>query len=596
MSFVEGFLTAPSPGMVSAIVLNEHYPSEEAYLEALAEALRVEYETIVDSGFLLQLDCPDLARERHNTYQDQPLEDFLGFAGRVIDAINHALRNIPRDRVRMHVCWGNYEGPHDCDVPLEDVIPVMRRAKVGGFVLPFANPRHAHEFRYVKDLLVDDEQTIVAGVIDTTTNFVEHPEVVADRLERVAAVIGDPQSSNGWNRLRLRIHRGQGTRCRGCRVGQARGAQRRRQARVLALVLEWSERRGPAACSRRIQKQQLWEECHVQSVHQRPQVRRRPPPLLCASLALFSTAATAAETWKFYMHQSAPNFATSRGAKLLTEEIEKATNGELKMQLHLSGTLQISPSDITKAVGENIVQLGDDLFNSGNIPLAGIPRLPMLVQSYEDFTKAAAVLQPYIEKAFAAKGSTVLAAYSYPMQVVWGKKKLESLEDIKGLKLRVAAPEQGEFVRRFGGTSITMSAPEVPSALDRGVVDGIFTAGVGAVLWKDLLKYGFLIVVNVNNSYIIANTEAFNKLSPDLQAKLRKVAADIGRWNQDTMKTEEAASQKTLGDAGYVLTQAKPAEIAKAVETMKPYWDEWAKSRGPEVVEALGKVRAALGR
>jgi len=317
---------------------------------------------------------------------------------------------------------------------------------------------------------------------------------------------------------------------------------------------------------------------------------------LCASLGLFSTGAAAAETWKFYMHQSAPNFATSRGAKLLTEEIEKATNGELKMQLHLSGTLQISPSDITKAVGENIVQFGDDLFNSGNIPLAGIPRLPMLVQSYEDFTKTAAVLQPYIEKAFAAKGSTVLAAYSYPMQVVWGKKKLESLEDIKGLKLRVAAPEQGEFVRRFGGTSITMSAPEVPSALDRGVVDGIFTAGVGAVLWKDLLKYGFLMVVNVNNSYIIANTEAFNKLSPDLQGKLRKVAADIGRWNQDTMKTEEAASQKTLADAGYVLTQAKPAEVAKAVETMKPYWDEWAKSRGPEVVEALGKVRAALGR
>jgi TRAP-type transport system periplasmic protein len=264
--------------------------------------------------------------------------------------------------------------------------------------------------------------------------------------------------------------------------------------------------------------------------------------------------------------------------------------------LHLSGTLQISASDITKAVGENIVQLGDDLFNSGNIPLAGIPRLPMLIQSYEDFEKAAAVLQPYIEKAFAAKGSTVLAAYSYPMQVVWGKKKLESLEDIKGLKLRVAAPEQGEFVRRFGGTSITMSAPEVPSALDRGVVDGIFTAGVGAVLWKDLLKYGFLMVVNVNNSYIIANTEAFNKLSPDLQGKLRKVAQDIGRWNQDTMKTEEAASQKTLGDAGYVLTQAKPAEIAKAVDTMKPYWDEWAKTRGPEVVEALGKVRAALGR
>jgi 5-methyltetrahydropteroyltriglutamate--homocysteine methyltransferase len=191
--FSETFLTAPSPGMVSAIVLNEYYPSEEAFLGALAEALRVEYETIIASGFLLRLDCPDLAREPHNTYQDRPLEDFLDFANRVIDAINHALRNIPRERVRMHVCWGNYEGSHDCDVPLQDIIPLLARAKVGGFVLPFANPRHEHEFRYAPQILRGDDQIIVAGVIDTTTNFVEHTEVVADRLERLAAVVGDPR-------------------------------------------------------------------------------------------------------------------------------------------------------------------------------------------------------------------------------------------------------------------------------------------------------------------------------------------------------------------------------------------------------------------
>ena len=191
--FAEAFLTAPSPGMVSATVLNEHYQDEEAYLAALGEALRTEYEAIVGSGFLLQLDCPDLARERHNSYQDRPVADFLGFCRRVVGAINHALRNVPRERVRMHVCWGNYEGPHDCDVPLQEIIPVIREAKVGGFVLPFANPRHAHEFRLAKDLLRDKDQVIVAGVIDTTTNFVEHPEVVADRLERVAAAVGDPR-------------------------------------------------------------------------------------------------------------------------------------------------------------------------------------------------------------------------------------------------------------------------------------------------------------------------------------------------------------------------------------------------------------------
>ena len=304
----------------------------------------------------------------------------------------------------------------------------------------------------------------------------------------------------------------------------------------------------------------------------------------------------AAEDWNFYMHQSAPNFATSRGAKQFTEEIEKATGGALKVRLHLAGTLQISASNVTQAVGGGVVQVGDDLFNSGNIPVAGIPRLPMLIQSYEDFAKADAVLKPYIEKAYLEKGSTLLSSYTYPLQFMWGRKKLESLADIKGMKLRVAQPEQGEFVRRFGGTSITMSAPEVPSALDRGVVDGIFTAGVGAVLWKDLLKYGFLIVVNVNNSYIIANTDAFNKLAPDLQAKLRKVAQEIARWNQETMRTEEAASQNTLKDAGYVLTQPNAPEIARATETMRPYWDEWAKSRGSDVVEALGKVRTNLGR
>jgi 5-methyltetrahydropteroyltriglutamate--homocysteine methyltransferase len=188
----DAFLTAPSPGMVSAVVLNEHYASEEAYLAALAEALRVEYEAIVEAGFLLQLDCPDLARERHNTYQERPIGDFLAFVERVVTAINGALRNIPRERVRMHVCWGNYEGPHDCDVDLKEIVPVLRHARVGGFVLPFANPRHAHEYRYVNDLLHNDDQIIVAGVIDTTTNFVEHPEVVAERLERVAAIVGDP--------------------------------------------------------------------------------------------------------------------------------------------------------------------------------------------------------------------------------------------------------------------------------------------------------------------------------------------------------------------------------------------------------------------
>jgi 5-methyltetrahydropteroyltriglutamate--homocysteine methyltransferase len=190
--FVEPFLTAPSPGIVAAAMQNRHYATEDAYLEALADALRVEYEAIVEHGFLLQLDCPDLALERHITYQDRPLAAFLGFAQRVVAAINRALINVPRERARMHVCWGNYEGPHHLDVPLAAILPIVRQANVGGFVFPFANPRHAHEYRCFAGNVLDDDQVLVAGVIDPLTNFVEHPEVVAERIERVAAAVGDP--------------------------------------------------------------------------------------------------------------------------------------------------------------------------------------------------------------------------------------------------------------------------------------------------------------------------------------------------------------------------------------------------------------------
>src|SRR5256714_13853567 len=192
-AFVEPFLTAPSPGIIAAAMKNEYYDTDEAYLAALGQALSIEYEAIVESGFLLQLDCPGLALERHLSYQDRSLGEFLGFVERVIETINRAIQNVPRDRVRLHVCWGNYEGPHDKDVPLEDILPILQKANVGGFVLPFANPRHQHEYRVLQKFPLADDQIIVAGVIDDLTGFVEHPEVVADRIENVARVVGDPK-------------------------------------------------------------------------------------------------------------------------------------------------------------------------------------------------------------------------------------------------------------------------------------------------------------------------------------------------------------------------------------------------------------------
>jgi 5-methyltetrahydropteroyltriglutamate--homocysteine methyltransferase len=189
--FTEAFLTAPSPGIVVAAIRNEHYDTEDAYLAAVGRALQVEYEAIVAQGFLLQLDCPDLALEHHISFQDRPQSDFLDFVERVVATINVALRNIPRDKVRMHVCWGNYEGPHDRDVPLATILPLIAKMTVGALVLPFANPRHAHEVRCLEGNAISADQIVVAGVIDSLTNFVEHPEVIAERIERVVKTLGD---------------------------------------------------------------------------------------------------------------------------------------------------------------------------------------------------------------------------------------------------------------------------------------------------------------------------------------------------------------------------------------------------------------------
>jgi 5-methyltetrahydropteroyltriglutamate--homocysteine methyltransferase len=186
------FMTAPSPGILAAAIRNEYYDSMQAYLAALGRALQVEYEAIVAHDFLLQVDCPDLALERHITWQDRPLNEFLDFVEMVVATLNDALANVPRESVRMHVCWGNYEGPHDHDVPLSSILPILLKADVGGLVLPFANGRHAHDVECFATMPLADDQVLVVGAIDSLTNVVEHPETIARRLIAAASIVGDP--------------------------------------------------------------------------------------------------------------------------------------------------------------------------------------------------------------------------------------------------------------------------------------------------------------------------------------------------------------------------------------------------------------------
>lgn len=184
------FLSAASPGVIALFQPNQHYDSQRAYLEALAECMRPEYEAIVDAGFILQLDCPDLALGRNMMYKDRSDEDFVQMAHLHVDIMNEALRNIDKARVRVHTCWGNYEGPHHHDIPVTMLFPIVRRLNVGGWSFESCNPRHCHEYEDFQNADLPEDLVLIPGMLDSTSNFIEHPRAVAQRLLRFANVVG----------------------------------------------------------------------------------------------------------------------------------------------------------------------------------------------------------------------------------------------------------------------------------------------------------------------------------------------------------------------------------------------------------------------
>ena len=187
-----GFMNAASPGVISLFLQNDFYKTREEYLSALADAMKTEYETIVASGLDLQLDCPDLALSRHMLFNDLTDDEFLKVAASHVEALNYALKDVPEDKVRIHICWGNYEGPHCCDIPMDKMFSTLMSANAGYLLFETSNPRHAHEWTVFRDRKseIPDNKVLVPGVVDTTTNFIEHPELVAQRIERFANIVG----------------------------------------------------------------------------------------------------------------------------------------------------------------------------------------------------------------------------------------------------------------------------------------------------------------------------------------------------------------------------------------------------------------------
>jgi 5-methyltetrahydropteroyltriglutamate--homocysteine methyltransferase len=186
----EAFMTAASPGVIAHFLRNEYYPSREAYLARLVEVMKEEYDAIYQAGFILQVDCPDLAMSRHLAFHELSTPEFLKIAEGNIEALNHALRDIPPDHIRLHLCWGNYEGPHHRDIPLRDILSLVLKARAQAISFEGANPRHEHEWVVFRDVKLPDGKIIIPGVLDSTTNFIEHPELVAQRLVRYAEVVG----------------------------------------------------------------------------------------------------------------------------------------------------------------------------------------------------------------------------------------------------------------------------------------------------------------------------------------------------------------------------------------------------------------------
>jgi len=319
--------------------------------------------------------------------------------------------------------------------------------------------------------------------------------------------------------------------------------------------------------------------------------------LLCGvGLGLVWPSAVPAQQWNLYTPN--PTAITAvKEMQALAEDLEKKTNGEVKIRIHLGGTLQIQAPDIAQAVSDGVVQIGDDQQFSGSVPIGGLVRLPSLLRTPGEYEKAAEILLPYVQTAYNKYDVTVLGTYYYPPLVLFSREKLTSLAELKGQKIRTLSPESSEWVRRFGGLPVTLAFPELASALDRGVVTGVTTASAGAgYVLRDQFKYNYRIPIAFSNVFVIANNAALKKLSPNAQAAVRSGFRDTLAATSRKILAEEDDLTKKMAAGGITVTESSAGDLAAVEKAMETYWGAWARERGPAAIEALAKIRTAIGR
>lgn len=317
------------------------------------------------------------------------------------------------------------------------------------------------------------------------------------------------------------------------------------------------------------------------------------------AIAVLATSGFAAQAddWTGYTYSAVSTTAAVKGMNKIAERVEEQTGGELSITVHLGKTLQISSEDITQAVGDGVVDFAADFFFSGNVPIARVLNLPMLIENEEEWTKAYAAMEPTLQEAFAEQGVVLLGGYRYPQQVIFTTFEIDSLDDLQGRKIRVTSPEQGRFVEEFGGAAITLAGSDVPTSLERGVIEGVLTASAGgAKNWHEFLPFNYRFAVNYGNSMIIANADAFASLDDETQEALRSIVAEEGAAISAEFLMDEEAQKASQAAAGMTIADAAASDAAIAREKLAPFWESWAKENGPEYEEALQVVRAAIGK
>jgi len=319
---------------------------------------------------------------------------------------------------------------------------------------------------------------------------------------------------------------------------------------------------------------------------------------LAASFAGASTVhSLAQEQWTAYSHLSSANTTAAKALQHIADDFAAATNGQIVTQVNVGGQLPIASNAVTQAVGDGVIQLADNGYYSGDIPIGGILGLPLLVSTPAEYDAALKVWTPHLATEFDKRGVVLLAAYTFPSQVLFSTKEITALDGYVGLKVRPSSPEQAEFIRRFGGVPISTNSSEIASALQTGTIDALFTASSsGGTTYKDLWKYNYRLGLNYFVSLFVVNKDTFEGLSQEHQTALKDIAQRRAAEASQIMSESEGAATQALAAAGVTVSEPSADDSAKAVQTISSFWDDWGKSQSAETQAVLAEVRAAIGK